>query len=42
KINKDVFELNRTRFSDKDNYSTALWFKLSGYYNALRKFKNPS
>lgn len=39
--NKDVFELNRIRFSNKDNSNVILWVKLSGYYNLFRKPKNP-
>ena len=41
RFNKDVFELNRIRFSDKDNRKDYLWMKLSGYYNLFRKAKNP-
>ena len=41
RFNKDVFELNRVRFSDKDNRKDYLWMKLSGYYNLFRKAKNP-
>jgi len=41
RFNKDVFELNRVRFSDKDNRNDYLWMKLSGYYNLFRKAKNP-
>lgn len=39
--NDDVYELNRIRLSDKDNKDYILWSKLSGYYNFLRKPKNP-
>ncbi len=39
--NKDVFEINRVRFSDKDNRADILLMKLSGYYNLFRKAKNP-
>ena len=41
RFNKDVFELNRVRFSDKDDRKDYLWIKLSGYYNLFRKAKNP-
>jgi len=41
RFNKDVYELNRVRFSDKDNRKDYLWIKLSGYYNLFRKAKNP-
>lgn len=40
RFNKDVFELNRIRFSDKDNRNDYLWMKLSGYYNLFRKAKD--
>ncbi|HQO58756.1 MAG TPA: polysaccharide deacetylase family protein [Candidatus Omnitrophota bacterium] len=41
RFNKDVYELKRIRFSDKDKSPIVLWAKLSGYYNLFRKFKNP-
>jgi len=41
RFNKDVFELNRIRFSDKDKRIDYLWIKLSGYYNLFRKAKEP-
>ncbi len=41
RFNKDVFELNRVRFSDKDNRDDYLWMKLSGAYNIFRKAKHP-
>ena len=41
KKNKDVFELNRIKFSNKDNSDIILWAKLSGYYNLFRGCKNP-
>lgn len=41
RFNKDVFEMNRVRFSDKDNRNDYLWIKLSGYYNLFRKLKKP-
>lgn len=41
RFNKDVFELNRVRFSDKDDRNDYLWIKLSGYYNLFRAAKKP-
>ncbi len=41
RMNKDVFELNRIRFGDKDDNDFVLWAKLSGYYNTFRKAKSP-
>jgi peptidoglycan/xylan/chitin deacetylase (PgdA/CDA1 family) len=41
RFNKDVFELNRIRFSDKDIRQDYMWIKLSGYYNLFRKGKSP-
>ena len=41
RFNRDVYELKRIRFSDKDRSSLVLWAKLSGYYNIFRKLKNP-
>jgi peptidoglycan/xylan/chitin deacetylase (PgdA/CDA1 family) len=41
RLNKDVFELNRIRFSDKDHRIDYLWMKLSGYYNLFREAKAP-
>jgi peptidoglycan/xylan/chitin deacetylase (PgdA/CDA1 family) len=41
RYNKDVFELKRVRFSDKDNRKDYLWIKLSGYYNLFREAKSP-
>lgn len=41
RFNKDVFELNRVRFSTKDKSCLVLWVKLSGYYNLFRKEKSP-
>lgn len=40
-VNKDVYELNRIRFSDKDDRIDFLWMKLSGYYNVFREPKKP-
>ncbi|MBU0469751.1 MAG: polysaccharide deacetylase family protein [Candidatus Omnitrophica bacterium] len=39
--NKDVYELNRIRLSNKDDNDFLLWIKFSGYYNVFRKGKNP-
>ncbi|MFC1510098.1 polysaccharide deacetylase family protein [Candidatus Omnitrophota bacterium] len=41
RFNKDVYELNRVRFSSSDNSCLILWAKLSGYYNLFRKAKSP-
>jgi peptidoglycan/xylan/chitin deacetylase (PgdA/CDA1 family) len=41
RLNKDVFELKRIRFGDRDNRNDYLWIKLSGYYNLFRKAKDP-
>ncbi len=41
RYNKDVFEVNRVKFSDKDRSSVGIWMKLSGYYNLFRKLKKP-
>ena len=41
RYNRDVYELNRIRFSSKDDNAFVLWAKLSGYYNLFRKLKNP-
>jgi peptidoglycan/xylan/chitin deacetylase (PgdA/CDA1 family) len=41
RYNKDLFELNRIRFGDKDVRNDYLWIKLSGYYNLFREAKNP-
>ena len=41
RMNRDVFEINRVRLSDKDNTDFILWAKLSGYYNLFRKTKKP-
>ena len=40
RMNKDVFELNRIRFGDKDDNAFVVWAKLSGYYNTFRKLKS--
>lgn len=39
--NRDLFELNRIRLSNKDVRDHILWMKFSGYYNLLRGRKNP-
>ena len=41
-LNKDIYELKRIRFSDKDDCDLYLWIKLSGYYNLFRQSKDPS
>jgi len=41
RFNKDAYELNRIRFSDKDDRNDYLWIKLSGYYNLFRAAKKP-
>ncbi|MCA9398739.1 MAG: polysaccharide deacetylase family protein [Candidatus Omnitrophica bacterium] len=42
RFNDDLYELNRIRFSDKDNSDMILRAKLSGYYNLFRGLKNPN
>jgi hypothetical protein len=41
RLNRDVYELKRIRFSNKDDSDLTLWWKLNGYYNLFRKAKNP-
>lgn len=41
RTNRDVFELNRIRFGDRDDRNDYLWIKLSGYYNFFREGKKP-
>ena len=41
RLNRDVYELNRIRFSGRDDSFFVLWSKLSGYYNLFRKMKSP-
>ena len=41
RLNKDVFELKRIRFGDRDDRNDYLWIKLSGYYNLFRETKDP-
>ncbi|MDP8213251.1 MAG: polysaccharide deacetylase family protein [Candidatus Zapsychrus exili] len=40
RFNKDLFELNRVRMSNRDISNIAMWVKFSGYYNLFRKLKN--
>lgn len=40
KFNRDVYELNRIRLSDKDDRLDYVWMKLTGIYNLFRKNKN--
>lgn len=42
KLNDDVYELKRIRMTDRDNKNINMWFKLSGFYNAFRKTRDPS
>ena len=39
RFNKDVFELKRIRFGDRDVRPDIMWMKLSGFYNLFRKQK---
>ncbi len=41
KFNKDVYELNRVRFGDKDTSGVGIWGKLSGFYNFFRSPVDP-
>lgn len=41
RFNRDVYELNRVRFSNKDDRLDYLWMKLTGFYNLFRSSKNP-
>lgn len=41
RFNKDVYQLNRVRLSDKDNRIDYLWIKLSGMYNLFRQARDP-
>ncbi len=41
RFNKDVYALNRIKFSDRNNTDLILWAKLSGFYNLFRKLKKP-
>ena len=40
RFNTDVYELNRIRFSDRDNTWFILWAKLNGFYNLFRSLKS--
>jgi peptidoglycan/xylan/chitin deacetylase (PgdA/CDA1 family) len=40
RFNKDIFELKRVRFSDKDIRKDYMWIKLSGYYNLFSELKS--
>ncbi|MCX5681132.1 MAG: polysaccharide deacetylase family protein, partial [Candidatus Omnitrophica bacterium] len=42
RLNHDVYELKRIRFSNSDKTPLILWVKLSGYYNLFRKPVNPN
>lgn len=42
KSNRDVYELNRIKITDKDANMLKFHAKLSGYYNIFRSQKNPS
>lgn len=41
RLNRDLYELNRVRFSDKDNREDIFWAKFSGYYNFFRERRKP-
>lgn len=41
RLNRDVFELKRVRFSNKDNRRDYLWMKMTGFYNLFREMKDP-
>jgi len=41
RTNKDVYELNRTRFNERDTNNLYMFVKLSGFYNLFRKSKKP-
>lgn len=41
RFDKDLFEINRIRFNNKDNRDIILMVKLSGYYNRFRDLKKP-
>jgi len=42
RFNRDLYAINRVRFSNADNTPLILWVKLSGYNNRFRKAKNPA
>lgn len=39
RFDKDLYEINRIRLSDRDTSELVLWVKTSGYYNLFRKLK---
>lgn len=41
RFTKDLYEINRIRFGDRDTNDFVLTAKLSGYYNLFRKLKKP-
>ncbi len=41
RFNRDVYELNRVRLSDKDDRLDYLWMKFTGLYNLFRENKSP-
>ncbi|MBF0532722.1 MAG: polysaccharide deacetylase family protein [Candidatus Omnitrophica bacterium] len=41
RFNRNIYELQRIRFNNHDS-SFSMWIKLGGYYNLLRKTKNPN
>jgi len=42
RFNRDRYEINRIRLSNRDDSDVILWAKLSGYYNFFRKLKAPN
>ncbi|MBI5416083.1 MAG: polysaccharide deacetylase family protein, partial [Candidatus Omnitrophica bacterium] len=41
RLNHDVYELKRVRFSNQDDRIDYLWMKLTGFYNLFRAPKRP-
>ncbi|MDP8264761.1 MAG: polysaccharide deacetylase family protein [Candidatus Aceula lacicola] len=41
RFNKDVYQLNRVRFGDKDDPGPVIWVKLIGFYNIFRSSVDP-
>ena len=41
RFNKDLYEINRIKFSNKNTSRIVLWAKLHGYYNLFRRMKKP-
>lgn len=41
RFDKDLYEINRIRFSNADHHDIILIAKLSGYYNRFRNLKSP-